>query len=163
MGERNHNMRLCGTDPFIICDYAGLTRLDPFMMPQAGATSWGVLFTVSRSSRYRLREAEVWPNHYFEKNVFVESSAGKLAAMVYLAQPCKLLTNPDCPWDWYLALILAGAKACPGIPLEWLKIIRQIGNSKKSHGQPPTEFAKAVAQLKTAGHDRWQVLLITGT
>jgi hypothetical protein len=83
--------------------------------------------------------------------------------MTYLAQSNKILTVPDSPYDWYLALILAGAKACAGIPPEWLKNIRQLGNSKKSHGQPPDKYAEAVAQLKAAGHDRWQELLINAT
>jgi len=132
------------------------------LMPETGATSWGVLFTVDGSSLEGLNNAEGAPNHYRSERVIVESLNGKCDAMVYFAQPDKLLTTPDSPWDWYLALILAGAKACPDIPLEWLKNIRQIGNSKISYGKPPKEFAEAVTQLRAAGYDRWQELLING-
>lgn len=130
------------------------------LVQEVGSKTWGVLFGVDSDSLDSLDDAEGAPVHYRRQYDFtVHTESGQLAAMTYLAQPGKILTIPDSPYDWYLALILAGAKACPGISPEWLKHIRQIGNPKESHGQPSDKYAEAVAQLKAAGYVNWQDLL----
>jgi hypothetical protein len=134
------------------------------LVREVGSKTWGVLFSVNSENLDKLDDAEGAPIHYRREYDFaVRTESGHLTAMTYLAQPDKILTIPDSPYDWYLALIMAGGKACPGIPLEWVNHIRQIGNSKESHGQPQDKYAEAVAQLKTAGYDRWQELLINAT
>jgi len=134
------------------------------LVEQPGETSWGVLFSVDSNSLTDLRRAEGYPDHYREATIVVDLPTGPREAMVYLAQPGKVLPPPDRPcWDWYLALMLAGAKACPGVPPEWIKHLRQIASFKESHGQPVDDFTEAVAQLKAAGHQRWRDLLINPT
>ena len=131
------------------------------LMPAPGATSWGVLFSVSSKSLAGLDSAEGAPVHYRRETVTVCTEQGERQAMTYLAQPDKVLPVPDRPWDWYLALILAGGKSYPDIPSDWIKKLRQIGQAKPYIKQPPSKsFTEAVAQLKAAGHARWQDLLI---
>ena len=129
------------------------------LMPEASAASWGVLFTVDASTLAGLVAAEGAPAHYGRATVLVETAQGQREAMTYLARPEKLLTALDQPWDWYLALIIVGAKSCTGIADKGIRHIRRSGRSKPSNGQPPKPYAQATAQLKAAGHERWQGLL----
>jgi len=128
------------------------------LMPATGTTSWGVLFSVNSTSLEGLDAAEGAPAHYCRASVIVRIPDAELQAMTYLAQPHKLLTGRDCPWDWYLALIIAGAKACPNMPVEWIQHIRAIGSPKQS-SSPSKSSLRAAAQLKSASYDNWPQLL----
>jgi cation transport regulator ChaC len=133
------------------------------LMPTAGVITWGILFSVDPKSLAGLDAAEGAPRHYRSDAATVRTQQGDLEVITYFAQSDKLLSISDRPWDWYLALIIAGAKACPGIPDEWIRYLLQIGAPKQSAAQPSTSFLQAVAQLKAAGHDRWQDLLTVAT
>ena len=130
------------------------------LMRATGETSWGVLFSVESASLAGLDAAEGAPDHYYRATVTVQTNDGVREAMTYLAQPKMLTEIPDQPWDWYLALILAGAKACPGMPNSWIEKVRKVGQSKPYSRQPPSNsFKEAVKQLEAAGHTKWQELL----
>lgn len=128
------------------------------LMPATGTTSWGVLFSVNSTSLEGLDAAEGAPAHYCRASVIVRTPDAEFQAMTYLAQPDKLLSAPDQPWDWYLALMIAGAKACQNIPIEWIQRIQTIGSPKQSSGSFKSSL-HAIAQLKAAGYDNWPQLL----
>lgn len=126
------------------------------LMRATGQTSWGVLFSVESGSLAGLDAAEGSPDHYYRATVTVQTDDGARDAMTYLAQPKMVIETSDQPWDWYLALVLAGAKACPGMPSSWIEHVRSIGQSKPYTRKPPSSsFTEAVAQLKTAGYVKW--------
>ena len=130
------------------------------LAPTSGEKAWGVLFTVDPTSLCHLNMAEGAPDHYRrEYGLRVNTQSGQFQAMTYLAHPDKILTIPDQPYDWYLALILAGSIACPGFPRKWLAHLRQIAQPKPDLKQSRKTFVEAVAQLKAAGHEKWQDLL----
>ena len=130
------------------------------LMPSPGANVWGVLFLVNSNSLEGLDDAEGAPVHYRRTTVSDRTPQGKCEARTYLAKPNKVLTVPDRPYDWYLALIIAGARACPGIPEEWITHLAQVGQSKPYNETPlRSTFFAAIAQLKAAGHINWQDLL----
>ena len=133
------------------------------LMPAADVTTWGILFSVDPNSLSGLDAAEGAPMHYRRDAATVRTQQGDREAITYFAQSDKLLSISDRPWDWYLALIVAGARACPGIPDEWICYLMQIGAPKQSAPPPSTSFLQAVAQLKAAGYDRWQDLLTVAT
>jgi gamma-glutamylcyclotransferase (GGCT)/AIG2-like uncharacterized protein YtfP len=126
---------------------------------ELGTNCWGVLYSVDASSLTDLDAAEAAPDHYRRENIFVKIGTAEQEATTYLAQPQKTLTIPERPYDWYLALILAGAKACSGMPSGWIAELRRIGQSKPDSKSPLRKtFTEAVAQLKTAGCGRWEDL-----
>lgn len=129
------------------------------LIPEIGAKSWGVVFTVDPCSLDGLDSAEGAPEHYQRENIVIRLSNSKLDAMTYLAQSNHLSATPDQPWDWYLALILAGAFACTDIPPEWIRHLRQIGSAKISNEPRSKSGIEAINQLKAAGYDQWQALL----
>jgi len=130
------------------------------LKPEATAEAWGVIFSVDPNSLQALDAAEGAPDHYRQETITVQAGSSELRAMTYLAQPAKLTTTPTEPYDWYLALILAGAKACPGLPPKWIKDVRQIAHPKPDPKQPLRRtFTEAVAQLKAAGFPNWRDLL----
>ncbi|MEY2536445.1 MAG: hypothetical protein QOG67_185 [Verrucomicrobiota bacterium] len=133
------------------------------LMPAPGVTSWGVLFSVDPNSLSGLDAAEGAPDHYRRGIAMVRTPQCECDAMTYFAQSDKLVSTSASPWDWYMALIIAGAKACPGIPEEWIRSVLQIGVPKQSTAPPSKSFLQAVAQLRAAEHNRWQDLLTLAT
>ena len=130
------------------------------LMHAPGVSSWGVLFSVSSDSLAGLDTAEGAPDHYGRAAVLVLTKQGKREAMTYLAQPNKILKVPDRPYDWYLALILAGANSHADLPAEWITILREVVQPKPDTKTPARNtFTEAVAQLKAAGHGNWKDLL----
>jgi cation transport regulator ChaC len=131
------------------------------LMRESMSVSWGVLFRVREDSLGGLDEAERAPTHYRRESVTVETAGGKSEAMTYVAQPNKILSEPDTPWDWYVALILAGAATYAEIPREWLRTILERANPKSSQGAPCKGLPEAIQQLKSAGCEKWQKILTT--
>lgn len=131
------------------------------LVPAPAERTCGVLFAVAPNSLGDLDIAEGAPDHYRrEYGLRVQTSTGQVEAMTYIAQPDKILCTPGRPYDWYLALILAGAIAYPGIPRKWLAYLRHIAQPQPDTKQPPRRtFTEAVAQLKSAGHESWHDLL----
>src|ERR1035441_3878266 len=108
------------------------------LTPATGEKVWGVLFTVGSGSLNDLDKAEGAPDHYRrEHGIRVQSSIGAAKAMTYLAQPDKILPASGQPYDWYLALVLAGAIGYPGIPRKWLPPLPQLAHPQ-THLHTPT-------------------------
>ena len=126
-----------------------------------GEITWGVLFAVDPNTLDNLDKAEGAPGHYRrEQGIRVQTATGEVAAMTYLAQPDKIHANPAQPYDWYLALILAGALGNPGIPRRWIAHLRQMVQPTSDLRRPPRKTCcDAITQLRAAGHDNWQDLL----
>ena len=130
------------------------------LVAERGAKCWGVLFSVDPSSLTDLDEAEGAPGHYRQENISITVSNVAQTMMTYIAQPIKVMPATGRPYDWYLALILAGATSHAGMPAEWITHLQQIGLSKPDTKTPARKtFNEAVAQLKAAGHINWQDLL----
>ena len=130
------------------------------LVAEPGAKCWGILFSVDANSLNELDEAEGAPGHYRQENISVTIANVAQTEMTYLAQPIKVMPAPGRPYDWYLALILAGAKSHADMPTEWVAHLRQAAQSKPDTKTPARDtFIEAVAQLKTAGYVNWQDLL----
>ena len=130
------------------------------LVAERGAKCWGVLFSVDAKSLTDLDEAEGAPGHYRQENISITVANVAQTVMTYLAQPVKVMPAPGLPYDWYLALILAGAKASADMPSEWIANLRRISQSKPDTKTPARDtFTEAVAQLKKAGYVNWLDLL----
>ena len=131
------------------------------LITAAGAKTWGIIFSVDPASLSALDDAEGAPDHYRREYGFPVLVGSKaVEAMTYLAHPDKTAPTPGQPYDWYLALILAGAKSTRGMPSEWIEELRRIAQPKPDTKTPTRKtFVEAVTQLKAAGFDRWQDLL----
>ena len=130
------------------------------LVAEQGAKCWGILFSVDAKSLTELDEAEGAPGHYRQENISITVSNVTQTVMTYLAQPIKVMPAPGRPYDWYLALILAGAKACADMPSEWISHLRKVRQSTPDIKTPARKtFTEAVTQLKTAGYINWQDLL----
>jgi gamma-glutamylcyclotransferase len=131
------------------------------LMAEGGAKTWGVLFSVDPASLTILDEAEGAPDHYRREYGFkVLADNTAIDAMTYIAQPGKTTLAPGTSYDWYLALILAGAKACADMPSDWINQLRRDVPTKSDTKTPARKtFAEAVAQLNSSGYANWRDLL----
>jgi gamma-glutamylcyclotransferase len=130
------------------------------IVAEPNAKCWGVIFSVDANSLTDLDNAEGAPGHYRRANIPVKVADAEQTAMTYLAQSNKILTVPDHPYDWYLALILAGAKSHADMPAEWISNLQKVAHPKPDIKTPARNtFTETVAQLKAAGHVNWPDLL----
>jgi cation transport regulator ChaC len=130
------------------------------LVAEPGSKCWGVIFSVDPDSLTDLDGAEGAPGHYQRANISVKVADAAQSAMTYIAHPDKILTVPDRPYDWYLALILAGATSQADMPADWITHLRKVGQPKPDTETPArNSFTEAIAQLKAAGHVNWQDLL----
>lgn len=138
------------------------------LMPECGQKSYGVLFFVDKDSLDKLNLSEGAPTHYQKTTVPIRTETNSYEALIYLAQYDHLVSDQDpndlhLPWDWYLALILAGAQACSNMPEEWIYFLKEASQFKISANSQTQNLdyrVKAISQLKAAGHANWQSLLI---
>jgi len=79
------------------------------IVPEAGARVHGVVFDVSGSDLYALDEAEQRGRGYERRDVTVQNRSTTIEAFAYVAQPAYV-DNALLPYDWYNALVLAGAR-----------------------------------------------------
>tara|TARA_R110002049_G_C9129764_1_gene558942 strand:+ start:90 stop:1988 length:1899 start_codon:yes stop_codon:yes gene_type:complete len=93
------------------------------LVPQPGVQQFGALFEIDSSERTELDKAEGVGSGYQRIDNFLvthSSNGEQVPASTYLA------TEPEAnlkPFDWYLALVVAGAKQ-QGLPSEQLSILR---------------------------------------
>lgn len=81
----------------------------------------GALYRLSADDLQRLGAAEAG---YHLDEITVESTEGVLAALTWRADPAQLVAGLP-PWNWYLALLRAGA-AIHGLPVShrrWLETV----------------------------------------
>lgn len=77
------------------------------MVASPGGEVWGVLYEFDASQKADLDEQE--GRHYQAREVVVSTTDGDQTAWAYMAQPHR--RDPSkVPYDWYLALIVAGAR-----------------------------------------------------
>jgi gamma-glutamylcyclotransferase len=84
----------------------------------------GALYRLSRGDLQRLGAAEAG---YYLDEITVESAEGALAAVTWRADPAQLVAGLP-PWNWYLALLRAGA-AIHGLPesyRHWLESVVSV-------------------------------------
>ena len=74
-----------------------------------GARVHGVIFDVSSADLRLLDEAEQRGRGYERRDVVVEDSDSTVEAFAYVAQPAYV-DDTLLPYDWYHALVLAGAR-----------------------------------------------------
>lgn len=76
------------------------------MVASSGGEVWGVLYEFDASQRVDLDRHE--GPHYEAKEVIVLTPSGDEAAWAYMSKPGRRDTAM-LPYDWYLALVVAGA------------------------------------------------------
>ena len=86
---------------------------------------YGVLYTIERSEKHKLDEAEGLHHGYEEKDVDVITANGVKTAVMYYATS----KDPSLkPYHWYKALVVAGAveHELPFPYVEWLRTIESV-------------------------------------
>lgn len=81
-----------------------------------GAQVHGVIYEIPASEKPRLDKAEGLGAGYEEKQVVVETSAGRISALVYYATKIDVSLTP---FTWYKALVVAGARE-HALPAEYV-------------------------------------------
>ena len=89
------------------------------MVASPGNEVWGVLYEFDADQRTKLDQCE--GPHYEAREVVVCSPSGDEAAWAYIAEPHR--RDPSkVPYDWYLALIIAGAQQA-GLPEAYIQAV----------------------------------------
>ncbi len=87
---------------------------------------WGVLFTMDEEQRPDLDRAEGLGHGYERREVEVLTDRGAALVFTYIVQPSH--HDPGLvPFDWYRALVLAGAVE-HGLPGEYIDRIREVAD-----------------------------------
>lgn len=92
----------------------GAGRSDAWHTGEPGDQLPGGLYTLPARDFHRMGAAG---GGYHPDEVIVETGAGRIAALTWRADADALATGLS-PWDWYLALIVAGA-AIHGLPEDY--------------------------------------------
>lgn len=100
----------------------GSAKCDIHETGRAGDIVWGVLFEIASAERPLLDQAEGLGNGYEHKGVQVLTPGGSVAAGAYFATHIDAALRP---FDWYWALVLAGAREhrLPGHYLSGLETV----------------------------------------
>lgn len=107
-------------------------------VPGAGALH-GALYELDDAALARLDRHEGVGAGYERARLLVESEVGRVAAVTYLAQPDHV--DPDArPFEWYRALVLAGARH-HGFPRAYVEAIAAVP------ALPDADTARARAEL----------------
>ena len=86
------------------------------MVASPGDEVWGVLYEFDAAQKVDLDKHE--GRHYQPREVVVSTTDGDQAAWAYMAEPHR--RDPSkVPYDWYLALIVAGARQ-GGLPAAYI-------------------------------------------
>jgi gamma-glutamylcyclotransferase len=131
------------------------------LVPAEGNHTPGVVFEIAESERGLLDTAEGFkhdkpddPNRYKRDDSFqirlVESDS-IITATTYLANK---LEDGLKPYDWYLALLIAGAVQY-GLDSTHIKELKQTESDKTNDNRQ-----KALSSLKAAGHENYAELLL---
>lgn len=89
------------------------------MVASPGDEVWGVLYEFDADQKAALDEHE--GRHYQPREVVVATPSGDQAAWAYMAEPQR--RDPSkVPYDWYLALIVAGARQ-GGLPEAYIQAV----------------------------------------
>ena len=89
------------------------------MVASPGDEVWGVLYEFDADQKAALDEHE--GRHYRAREVVVSTPSGDETAWAYIAEPHR--RDPSkVPYDWYLALIIAGARQ-GGLPEAYIQAV----------------------------------------
>ena len=89
------------------------------MVASPGDEVWGVLYEFDASQKVDLDKHE--GRHYQPREVVVSTPSGEETAWAYIAGPHR--RDPSkVPYDWYLALIIAGARQ-GGLPEAYIQAV----------------------------------------
>lgn len=123
------------------------------LVPRDGLRAHGVLFAIDESERGRLNAAEGAGKHYDVVEGFQvqDLQDGSLKdATTYLAMETYFDSNLH-PFDWYHALVLAGAKQ-NDLPIDYLQAL----NDRKTIADPAENRrtrVEALRVLRKAGYE----------
>ena len=123
------------------------------LSPQPGGTAYGVMFAIDDSERDRLKKTEGAGIGYHNVDnfpVFDVQEATIRNAMSFFAAPAFFGRNLQ-PFDWYHALVLAGAKQ-NALPDDHLQIIRNVAPIADPVESRPTRIA-ALKALQQSGFE----------
>lgn len=119
----------------------GAARSDACPSDAPGAALPGALYRMRAPDLQRLGAAGAG---YLSRQVRVESPTGPLDAIAWVAAPGEIDTGL-LPWDWYVALIRAGAEQL-GLPeghRRWLSNVRTAVDPDTARAAPAREIAAA--------------------
>lgn len=89
------------------------------MVASPGDEVWGVLYEFDAAQKVDLDKHE--GRHYQPREVVVSTPSGEETAWAYIAEPHR--RDPSkVPYDWYLALIIAGARQ-GGLPEAYIQAL----------------------------------------
>lgn len=116
------------------------------MVATPGGEVWGVLYEFDASQKADLDRHE--GPHYQAQEVLVSTPSGDEPAWAYMAEPRR--RDPSkVPYDWYLALIIAGARQ-GGLPQVYIQALE--ATPFHVHGDEDWQERKnAIAALTAAG------------
>ena len=116
------------------------------MVASPGDEVWGVLYEFDASQKADLDRHE--GPHYQAQEIVVSTTDGDQAAWAYMAEPHR--RDPSkVPYDWYLALIIAGARQ-GGLPESYIQTLE--ATPFHVHGDEDWKERKnALAALAAAG------------
>lgn len=119
----------------------GAARSDACPSDVPGAGLPGALYSVRAPDLQQLGAAGAG---YLAKEVRVDSPAGPMAAITWVAAPDEIEAGL-LPWDWYVALIRAGAEQL-GLPerhRRWLATVRTTVDPDAARAAPAREIVAA--------------------
>jgi gamma-glutamylcyclotransferase len=116
------------------------------IVSQNGSHVHGMVFEVSDADLYALDEAEQRGRGYKRRDVTLQSGPTTIEAFAYVAQPAYV-DDALLPYDWYHALVLAGARQ-HALPSPYVAEIKAV----HSYPDPDRERRrKHQALLREAG------------
>lgn len=116
------------------------------MVASPGDEVWGVLYEFDAEQKTALDTYE--GTHYKAREVVVSTTDGDQAAWAYMAEPHRREPS-KVPYDWYLALIIAGARQ-GGLPESYIQTLE--ATPFHVHGDEDWKERKnALAALAAAG------------
>jgi gamma-glutamylcyclotransferase len=122
-----------------------------------GYDAFGVLFQISMSELDKLDRAEGAPKGYTRTDNFIVSRIGANTDSVAITYLPNQFDPKLSPYDWYLALVLAGALKNE-LPIAYIESLR----ANRYQSDPDTNGNNrldAIAAMKASGCHDWTALL----
>lgn len=114
----------------------------------AGDRVYGVLYSIDKSEKPRLDEAEGLGHGYDEKPVKVVTAARVVPAVMYYATS----KDPSLkPYHWYKALVVAGAVE-HGLPFPYVELLRTVESVQDPDAARRAEHERLLAAGQLARH-----------
>jgi hypothetical protein len=99
----------------------GSGKADAFATGNPEDLVCGVVYEMDVEAKRKLDRFERLGIDYLEKDVTIATAAGDVAATLYHAHPSRIDPSAS-PFDWYLALLLDGARR-HGLPVTYIERI----------------------------------------